>query len=190
MPNGHIKCEDDQKYWCEHVQGVIIQSLDAESLWEEFTDNPAGIEIEVPMVPSSNLWARVTLQDAEQKYACRQVIWDSSVVPWLTGTLTGPSSRVDQPNFIGYLLPGEGRMVIRNMMFDWFKGLGEIGVTCSSSSHGYKEEREWIKAINNSVRKWGELWSVYTTGFCLDCNPTGGWSDDLIPENDKKASVW
>lgn len=186
LPNGHLECSEDESIWCKHIENALRKNLDAAALWEELEEAPhETLEIEIPLRPTANLWTRISLVNAVMAYPCMEVIF--SPVP---STTPHPESY-----FIGYIHPGEGRMVIRTMMFDWFRGNNSLKKTCTSGSHKYKEEMIWVERMETSLR-WVEQWSVYLTGFCMTCNgdDSGGgmtaWADDLVPESTKKESMW
>lgn len=202
MPNGHVKCDTCEEYWCKHIKRMLMENLDAASLWEEFNvefdKSKPIIKIKVPMKPQSGQWVRVTLENAFLAYPSMRVTFSSKgITPILHSSITR------EEHFIGFIHPSEGRMVIRSMVYDWFRGnvadnVGSVEANlCTSGSHKYRQELQWGKDMNTDNRL-AQLWSVFMTGYCLACNGVDlsgevkdGWDDDLVPEGEKKReSVW
>jgi len=197
QPNGHIKCETDQKYWCKHISIALKENLDAESLWNEFISDQDGLpfQIEIPVNPDKNLWATVILNNAKLAYPGMTVIYYETgrerKSPILHTSLVGSESE----HFVGYIHPGDGRMIVRTMLINWFKGNVPVkNLHCTSGSHKYSQEMIWEADVADESKKWFQYWCCYTTGHCISCasgqSSKTDWPEDLIPGDDKKVSVW
>ena len=62
--NGHLFCEDCSTYWCYHVEQYVRANQDVEEIWNQY---PTHIVIEVPVVPTSNLWLTVILSPSDNE---------------------------------------------------------------------------------------------------------------------------
>lgn len=182
MLNSHIQCGEDNSYWCEHIASALEANVDAEELWIQLATGiieNKEVHMDIPMIPTVNQWARIAL-----------VLDEAFKTPAYEVVYIGPGE--DKTNSVGHIHPGEGRMIIRSMIFDWFRSMVTVeNLSCQSSSHKYAAQMQWEKDIKNPKRKPAQEWSVWSSTNCLTCAAGGNASfDDLVPEVDKKESIY
>jgi hypothetical protein len=167
MPNGHIACEVcSASLWCEHIEQMIKANGDAGVIFEDFT--PGGVEdlrIEVPMFPTSNLWQPVVLTP-HKKITAYFVDLD-----------------VDSASYeLGFLNPGEGRVVLRSMVLSWFAGMVETStLQCKSKSHGFPAQKAWEQNMKDEGARALSLFAVWQQGTCPHCLRQLN-DPDLVPD--------
>lgn len=174
--NGHLRCDEDKTYWCAHIEFGVRNGLDVEFIWnylDRFESNE-WLPIEVPMVPNHNQWAAVHL-------SIRKI----GGMPVLNVNLLQPNG--DDEVFLGFLANGEGRLVLRSMVYDWFRGVVDVdSLKCMSRSHKFVEQMKWQDDMKDEQRGPAQLWSVWQTGNCLSCTyDASSGIDDLIPDAGK-----
>lgn len=171
-PNGHIKCLDCKTYWCKHLQACVLDNSDSELIWE---DPKSDVILEVPMIPTHNQWARMSLITTDLPTPTYEV----NYVDADTGAL----------HELGFLHPGEGRGVLRSMMFDWFTGFVDPReIACRASSHKFVQQMQWEEDMKKGgSRQMAQLWCAWQSRSCLNCT----WSTpdpDLIPDASDPAN--
>jgi hypothetical protein len=179
LNNGHLNCHACGQYWCEHINKSIVENEDSKVLFFK-PDNAAlgSVDVEVPMMPTSNQWAHVTLEPAQD-------------FPGLAFEVILPETDArnsdGELHMLGYLHPGEGRYVIRSMIYDWFRGEVPLEtLKCSSRSHKFMQQMRWEQDMADEHKQVAQLWSVWTTGSCLACSFNTDGLDDLIPDYDRR----
>lgn len=174
MRNGHIGCMqcDGRPMWCSHIGRLVAENADAGQMWALLSDMQA-CEFEIPIFPTSNMWAHVVVSDPTKFGAYRLYYYPPE------DALT----MADQGQFMGFLHPSEGRNIARSMILDWFMGwANEDDLQCRSSGHKFRQQMGWEAAMK-SADKTKFLWSVWTTKSCIACQLGGDDWSDLIPEN-------
>jgi hypothetical protein len=193
--NGQLMCNRHKSSWCHHIEQVIRQGLDIESLWsmaghaDEEDDDYEGINyIQVPLVPSEGLYAEVHLRAVYNKdkwigsYAA-DVIYPMERDPDF-GTIETPK--------MGLLNPGEGRLILREMVINWFYPELEVPshARCASKLHTVLEQSgvAQIKKGGTSKDKLMNTWTMVFYGKCIFCfkrnpDPVEEWDDDLVPRD-------
>jgi hypothetical protein len=181
LNNGHLKCSLDATYWCKHIESAIKDSKDANAIWElEQYATTEWIPLEIPIIPTSNQWAPVRL-----------TLCKINSVPMISVVYPGPSA--DQSNFLGYISEGEGRMIIRSMVWDWFQGaVDPTSIECKSPSHKFAQQMRWERDMQDERSMVAQFWSVWSTSACLGCtfDSSVATDPDLIPDDPKTASPW
>jgi hypothetical protein len=178
--NGHLECLTDGSgtYWCEHIQDMLTAGEDAKSIWANST--LGGLRLQVPYVPTLNQWATVEL--GAEHFGNYEV--------YLLPFLDKYGDEKETKELLGYFSPGEGRQVLRNMIHAWFQPqmyrADKIG-QCIMTGHSYASQVLWKEDIDQAStdsRRVAQLWSVYTTGFCLPCRGVADYAtgDDLVPD--------
>lgn len=173
--NGHLLCEYHNTYWCIDIEDFVKSGADAELVWMNYPDETM---IEVPIIPTSNLWASVWLRkpDAAPVQMYRVGFQQEDNVETV---------------FMGFLHVGEGRSVMRNMILDWFSGTQDIeNLVCQSRGHGYKENKRWEHDKKYPALYMAQLWSVWRTRNCLSCTFDAASNKDLVPDAGPTASPW
>lgn len=179
--NGRLTCKDCQSLWCEHMEDVVFNHLDTETLWGwGLKDNEtlAGQPVYVPIVPTVNQWAEVEFGDP-LGVGYKLYLKTPPNDPWVT---------VDF--FLGFISPGEGRQVIRGMIGSWFEtNMEAIGslTKCRATSHDFAAERTFKRDLENS-RSFAQRWCLYATGFCLTCSAKVDTVDDLVPDSGSSST--
>lgn len=181
--------------WCPHIEHLLLSGMDAEMVWTHVPPIPGsnpeppelqGRIMDVPLFPTMDLWGHVGFSTKTESGAYKVHVVnpkDSS------GTL----AKIDSEPFLGFFDQGEGRMVLRGMLFDWFRTeylLASITekMECKSPRHSFAAEQEWFRDIEgkNEQRRLAQMWSVFTMKRCLVCaGKVGNFSTtdpDLIPD--------
>lgn len=169
--DGNIRCQGcpESPTWCMHVELLTVENGDAEPMWQLFSED-AAFGLQIPMFPTKNLWARASLM--------------------YVGKVDAYKVGIDAEEFtesiqIGFLHHGEGRNVIRQMILDWFDGQFGMSKTlkCMSASHKVTAEMYWVEAMQDDNKRIQNLWSVWDTHSCIDCNSlAAGDMSDLVPD--------
>lgn len=157
---GNLACEEDPgEMWCEHINEGIREHKDAVTLWErqDATVRSADdeeltlIKILFPIVPTHGIWT--------------QAILEPTTIP-LTRQLYIPELQSEP---IGFVNPGEGRIVIRDLFVQLcqIKKIWEL--ECSSPTHGYREQMAWEEKMKDPATRFVEAWSVHRTNLCTAC---------------------
>lgn len=167
--NNYVQCTKCKSALCEHVHRVLKKNLDAEPFWKKL-ESAAELKFLVPMVLSENLWAYVALR-------CDETLIDTYEVSLIQ------KENSSRESFVGYLHLGEGRYVLRSMVFNWFMGHVEYKkLQCESSLHKYEAEMNW-QQHQKSSKKMAEYWSVWNDKLCLTCRKGVNADDsDLVPD--------
>jgi hypothetical protein len=172
---GFLKCNDCAENWCRHIELAINQNEDAETLWQifdkELDDEGGSLSIYVPISPKNKLWAVVDFQR-------------SALIPGVMNAFLVRPER--PPIMLGFFNRGDGRLVMRSVILDWFMSLDSYP-ECADGTHGWQAERNWQANLLNSTTKWYEYWCVYFYEKCLTCFQKNMNLDfsDLIPDDPK-----
>lgn len=161
--------------WCTHIEGAVRDNADSEAIFD--ANEELGF-LEIPMFPSLNLWARVRLALNVKLEAYKVYMdWDGN-----------PPT---DSNFLGFLHHGEGRMVIRSMILNFFEGEVNLSsLACKSSAHKMRQEIDWQKSLNDPNKRIPQLWSVYQNGACIACTMSAGEWADLVPDAGEGRKVF
>lgn len=181
LPSSRLECGDCHESWCKHIQAALIANADGDDLWDNLLES---YEMEIPMIPTAGQWVHVILEPA-LNFNSRVF----EVVLGLPDSLggTAPGDTV----FIGHIHPGEGRMVIRSMIFDWFRGHVDLaGLECHSSSHKMQAEAQWQNDMKQPETAVTQQWSVWASSQCRTCAAGMNNFDDLVPEAGERESVF
>ena len=176
--SGFLSCSKHHNdNFCEHIEEVIKDHLDIGMLGAPDTELN-GTKISVPLVPRHKQWADVWVGEFHEGTESYRL--------WLR-----EPSKPKGDIFLGFLQHGEGRAVIRGMIYDWFRGTVSIPMLqCNSTSHKFKQEVEWKKHTgleSSAADQFAEYWSVWKTKMCLTCN-MGLNFDDLVPDGSSKPN--
>lgn len=173
LDNGHLECTKDKTYWCDHISDSVQRDLDVEPFWKQ-AELIVTTFMEVPIIPTANLWDRVRLDTIGK-------IQGFSVVQI--------GAHGEREDFIGFIHPGEGRRILRTMLFDWFAGNVDENIECDSKAHSYAAQMRWEADGKNHIKSLAQRWSAWYTGSCLFCS-SGGSNDfsDLVPDAGKTKS--
>lgn len=170
--NGHLKCSECVTYWCIHVEAFVRGHYDAKEIWDNYPDN---LMLEIPIVPTQNLWAKVVLYRTSDMTILNVYKVDLQFA-------NEPDSV--RPTYIGLIHPTEGRSVIRMMILDWFIGtqVTNLSSGCPGKKHGFSQEKNLLNNLKNPSMGVVEQWSIVTTGKCLAC--TFVPAPDLVPTSE------
>lgn len=169
--NGHMLCDQDQTYWCVHIQKIVKDGLDVPHIWDLTQyDGVEWVAIEVPIIPAHNQWAPVRL-----------AVTKVGGQPMIRAKMLGDSY---EEVFLGFLAPGEGRMTLRAMVYDWFRGtVDPDSLNCQSKSHKFAAQMRWESDMKDEMKGPAQLWCVWRTGACLSCTYSADDDNsDLIPD--------
>lgn len=156
--NGHAP-PDLGFTWCNHVEHVVKDNLDGEWCFDQDV-------FMVPMFPTLGMWAEVRLDSAERTLVGRKLL-----LPVQSG-----GNFVEGLDFIGFLSEGEGRGVVRTLLYEWAlpkwkpPGSKGPGKECASRRHGLVQQNDMIAGCAKSASYRGAtMWSVVTEDLCLSC---------------------
>jgi hypothetical protein len=173
--NGHLMCEECNTYWCIHVEQAVRDNEDAFIIWEDYAQPQ---QLEIPIVPTSNLWATVVLTapiNPKSKIYKVEYSFDT----------------ISETHHLGYIHPSEGRNVIRSMVLDWFVGTQAPDVKeCDAPGHGYKQTVRFNEDMKKSGTRIIQQWSIWATSKCLGCTFAIDDNKDLVPDVGPKTSPW
>jgi hypothetical protein len=172
MPQCSVHPGDD---WCSHIEEWIKDGDDASLFWDDVAPiDMTGVPIPVPVIPTADQWVNVRFGE-----------FNSAVRAYPIELYTEIMS-ADQPGiFLGFIGLGEGRLVMRQMVWQWFQGyLATVPkIVCSDRKHGFKEQLVWEKAMNDPKRNLEEAFCVTNKGSCMACSARkeADTFDDLVP---------
>lgn len=188
---GVLECDQCNLRYCGHIQEVLRTALDAQTIWIENLTvdpddkmlDPTGMEIMVPLFPDQNVYAWVKITEN---------LGGSWVVEICDQEL--------KDEFLGMLTVGEGRSVLRRMVYAWlaerFDCTGPMTVDqaprCKAASHNKPSRmRQFAEHLHSNPRlRLAELYCLLTTDMCVSCQHGIGGPDpkadtdfgDLVPE--------
>lgn len=166
--NGHLLCDFHNTYWCIDIEEMVKSGSDAELVWMNYPD---PMQLEVPIIPSSNLWTTVLLTKPENARSTMYRVEFFQTV----GT---------EGVFIGFLHPSEGRNVLRMMILDWFSGTqAPEKLICQSRGHGYSQNQRLVHDMKYPALWIAQQWSMWRTGKCLGCTFDANDNKDLVPDD-------
>ena len=179
--NGHLQCSSDRTYWCDHIQRVVTEGWDSRFITNLLDKDETWaveyVNLEVPMIPSQNIWL------SAQLHATKAV----GGIP-MFGVEVQTQFSID-PEFLGFIGEGEGRDTLRVMALNFLTGRPEFeNSVCSSSMHSMSAQRQWRLDMDgdNRTRQFMQHYSVFTENKCLKClGSSGDMSDmaDLVPDD-------
>lgn len=171
--------------WCEHIEKWVRDMDDAPFIWMGFSDKSlASADVAVPIVPTADVWELASLRRLDPR--------KDSVEVWIKDD--GANTVVDKDIFIGFLNPGEGRFVLREMLLDWFIGTIQAQIEkqkCSAPGHGYTQTVRW----NADMQEGGgvalvQQWTVWSTGRCLGCTFDPSSAAQFVPDAGPTRNPW
>lgn len=179
LPSGHIRCEEcGTDLWCVHIKQAMVKRWDATAIWDkpDNSEYAPQLNLQIPMFPTENLWTEVKLFFPQSSPVPRyRVAWCGLNSDWVT---------------ICFINPGEGRNIIRSSLVDYMMGDIHKQTECSAPHHGFQAQRRWeIETTKGNSKLWAQLWSVYSTGYCLTCKDINPSDPDLVPP-EQRTGVW
>lgn len=150
---------------CKHTDLIIKQNQDRYTLWQHF---PGDAEINVPLIQSMGSRTTVTVTSPRERWEK-----DGRAELGISGF------EFPKEETLGWIRRGEGRQVIREVIFSWFYDfidrarLTDTPLICQDSGHTMNAQMKWQaetedRRPNNAVR-FEQYWSVYSSGQCLGC---------------------
>lgn len=139
--------------WCEHLAKVVTDNKDGEEGMVYDLSN-----VLIPMFPTHGLFTLASL-DPNEKAGGRKIFVNQPNEP--------------QPQFIGFLMPGEGRKVIRAMLIDWaIPNYNPATTQCNSRIHSAPAERYLQRCLEAQKGSLGyaQKWCIITEKLCLMCH--------------------
>lgn len=170
---GLLVCNlDPQDRFCDHIRMIVEKDADA-MLLGPLDSEWSGISIEVPVAPSWGQWTKVRLGEFHQ---------GTSAYPVELHVANDPV----RYEFLGFLTRGEGRAIIRGMIYNWFQAtVNPSLLRCESTSHKFKEESTWLAHTGpkaQAIDRFAEHWSVWKNRFCLSCEKKINDLTGLVPD--------
>lgn len=174
--DGKLNCSGHRNVdFCPHIQHIITEHEDF-SLIAAPDSEWSGQLVVVPLVPKHGVWANVRIGDLHEATHAYKI------------ELTVQTDPVKR-EFLGFLQKGEGRAVIRSMIWAWFQSniLPTRSIyKCRSTAHKFRQEQRWNMHTQHGAPledTFAEFWTVWQTGFCLYCNSAMKALDDAIPDS-------
>lgn len=169
---GHLGCGECKTVWCQHIERALRKNWDQEQVWE-FPDSI--LRLMIPYIPTEHIWASVDVQERSEN-GSRAVM------------LLNPVDSTDV-TILGNIFPGEGRIVIRDLLHNWFQlqlyhpATGKpLAFACNQGTHKYQQEITYARNMDSETSRWTELWTIYWWGACLSCKAILDTVADLVPE--------
>jgi hypothetical protein len=157
--------------WCEHIEAVVRSGADAAP--EAFAALPERLA--VPMAPTASFWIIVGLGPVDD--GMRPAFVDGGYAYENRVKLSKGISSITRPEVpehrlhLCYLAPGEGRMVLRQMLFEWLRSFYRTAPPCNSKLH--KTNPRWGRRDGRDTpirpEDWPDLWCLIAEGKCRSC---------------------
>jgi hypothetical protein len=169
--DGHLECDKHagKGYltWCEHIAEEVSLARDAALI------HPVGgtTIIQCPMLPATvGLFHEVVLEP---------------LVVRATGACVIETELNGQMFNAGYLMPGEGRGVIRENLIQWMMSQPTgTGWACKATQHGWAQKSRLDKMKVDKHTAWlMEQWCMMTTDMCTVCYKKFLDLNDVIPKD-------
>lgn len=155
--NGALHCSESghtplkgKTAWCKDVEYAIRANLDANWCFD-----PG--QLIVPMFPTFYQFAEVRVDD-NVLAGSRQLY-----IPIRKG-----GNFTDGLDFVGFISPGEGRMILRGMLVEWMTNKQSL-IVCESKLHGFKAEKIANSYADNPGWTAANSWACLTDGLCMPC---------------------
>jgi len=145
--------------WCEDIQKVLVDRLDAEDVWNHGQSvDPWLPHVSVPIMPTRQLWTVVRLHPVGDDYM--RVI---KTEPHRRGTGDPPS--------MGFIGKGEGRLIIREMICDWFEPQLSLAKHSCRSIHHSPRKTMLVEQTcrNDAAALFLNCWTMYHFDTCEFC---------------------
>jgi hypothetical protein len=164
----------------------MVDNEDGEQLWKHDIDDAP--ELLVPIIPTLGMFQEVFIQKIN--------LFEEGlpIKIFMDGPEPGGSSSITR-QFIGFLMPGEGRMALRHLVVNYLDTalLGYAHI-CRAPGHGIREEQLWQKSSLTDAQLFINRYHVFLHGKCKWCLEKAIQNDDesdLIPGGDEdEGTAW
>lgn len=176
LDTGFLDCVVCRDFWCDHIQSLVTSNADSQAIWNPDLGGALPTQlVEIPVVPSAALWTTATLT-LMSKLGAYKVTFEEGAFE----------------QFLGFIHPGEGRLILRSMMIEWFYGhVDSSELRCPMSSHSFPSQLRWDKDMMQRRTAFAQLFSVWSNQKCLGCLGTSVTNfDDVVPEADPRGGPW
>lgn len=155
--------------WCEHIEQAMRAADDAKAGVDAFWPS-----LLVPIIPTGGFYAVVNLSSDEGFRAVSLLsasCYEQKVITSRHGYMTQPVYvAMPETPVIGYLGPGEGRMVIRSMISTWLRGKYKNAPACRSKIHrNYRWGKKDTHDEQLQVGEYPSLWTLLAKSICVPC---------------------
>lgn len=175
---GGLLCDTDNLGYCDHIQAVINEVLDAQAVAVE-----SLVIVPLVRVGREMLFVPVSLQEIPGSEAKRILITHPDV-----------SRTTSIQTSIGLLSPEDGRLGIINVLAGWATTmLMEVReVVCKAGTHGFDEQRRLAgdMAESESSKKIGHVISLVINECCMYCLPYLSGSSDVPDDPNVGSRPW
>lgn len=179
---GHLACGrcSDYSTWCDHIEEFVKANGDAEFLWSEiksYSKYETDLQVFIPVIPTRNLYAKCIVR-LDRSSSSK----DAMFYLWLEHLSVGSLKQ------IGMVGEGEGRIVFRQMVQDYWFGHVEAGqLRCNNSGHTFSHQNKLNADLikpDTDVDKRAQLWCMWYEETCLSCKIEIASLnlDDLVPD--------
>ena len=178
-------------HWCQHIEQMIFRGEDAHLLHPTMT-------IEVPVFPTTDAYAQVTIGDPLKEGQPFALMW-MEYAPDI-----GRLKRIP----LGFWNDGEGAFSIRAVILDYLRSQleeseewkeGNIRTACpTKSQHSFEHQTKMqLLAQNDANWKFKCLWNIVLEGACTICveetagDPTNfGINPDSVKTGSRPDPTW
>lgn len=164
-------CFCGKEPWCSHITDTLKEyDDDMLDLLAGGWDRTQG-RFSVPLVPSYDLWVPVLFETLIENELYK-ITLDHI-----------PEPAID--TFLCVVSPWESLQTIRSAMVTWHSRHSEPELTCISSSHTFKRERELKAKINDVSFAMANDWYLMWERKCMPCAKAANLDySDLVPDDE------
>jgi hypothetical protein len=141
--------------WCPHLEEAYQTESNSDLLWTLSETGNDGLIVQVPIFPTKDLFAAVTITDPMNKYRPMRLV-----------SLGKPGCL--EHLFVCYLNEGEGFKAIRGTLIEM--ALAKSKQLCSATHHTSVPQRNWDRDMLDNADRVAQFWSVWYTNWCITCN--------------------
>lgn len=192
---GHLTCESHDNLWCEHIESVIKNDVDAASIeslsMQSMHLDSEYIPVSVPLIPTYGIFAKVIVMPLVRPEYAAKVYLQSPPQTESEHVVTGDDC------LIGMITEGEGRRVIRSLVVTAFWPVMQQKLRpCMSTLHNYERaaEHSLYPGDKSDRERLAMAWTTHWYSKCYPCftdeGPGQKFDDDLIPDTEPTRSSW
>ena len=169
------ECKMMHTEWCAHLAHACATGQDQHVFWgAEPGVSPLPAKqflFHIPIFPTVGVWTPLVFTGGDVPIGKRYA------VEW-----THFPER-DEPQFICFISPGEGRQAIRTTLLEIMQAYLRPDAQCLAGHHGVVAQQEWgSKKLRGDAALAPDRWSIWTSNWCLYCTTHNPANDpNLVP---------